>query len=164
MHEFHLLIYLRQFAHWFQKRGSMRLLITWQKERSNPKQLETRVSARMLSRFRLGTTIARTNKYHFNYFQVMIILWKADYDGDDIQRDLEKLNKINSEVQKKLGGKIEGPYFPQDASVLYIFNVKEYEWLNKAGRIWFDEAKKANLQFVPKTYEVAVTPDEFFGK
>ena len=117
-----------------------------------------------MSRFRLGTTIARTNKYHFNYFQVMIILWKADYDGDDIQRDLEKLNKINSEVQKKLGGKIEGPYFPQDASVLYIFNVKEYEWLNKAGRIWFDEAKKANLQFVPKTYEVAVTPDEFFGK
>jgi len=39
MHEFHLLIYLRQFAHWFQKRGSMRLLITWQKERSNPQSV-----------------------------------------------------------------------------------------------------------------------------
>ncbi|MBI3023653.1 MAG: hypothetical protein HYY68_08030 [Thaumarchaeota archaeon] len=94
----------------------------------------------------------------------MIILWKADYEGKNIRGDLKKLDKIHSKVQKRIGGKIDGPYFPQDASVLYIFHVDEYEWLNKAGRIWFSEAEKARLQFVPKSYEVAVTSLEFFGK
>ncbi len=93
----------------------------------------------------------------------MIILWKADYDGKDLRRDLKKLDEINSKVQKQIGGKIQGPYFPQDASVLYIFHVDEYEWLNKAGRIWFSEMEKTKLLFVPKSYEVAVTPKEFFG-
>lgn len=94
----------------------------------------------------------------------MIILWKADYEGNDMRGDLKKLDEINSKVQKQIGGKIDGPYFPQDASVLYVFHVDEYEWLNKAGRIWLAEAEKAKLRFVPKSYEVAVTPTEFFGK
>ncbi len=94
----------------------------------------------------------------------MIILWKADYDGSDLRRDLKKMDGINSKIQRQLGGRIEGPYFPQDASVLYIFHVDKYEWLNKAGRIWSVEAAKGKLQFVPKSYEVAVTPNEFFGK
>jgi hypothetical protein len=94
----------------------------------------------------------------------MIIVWKADYDGDDIRRDLEGLDRVQREIQAKLGGKIEGPYFPQDASVLYIFHVDDYDWLNRAGRIFFAEAAQAGLQFVPKSYEVAVTPEEFFGK
>jgi len=94
----------------------------------------------------------------------MIIIWKADYEGDDIQRDLKKLDGIQSKIQKRIGGKFEGPFFPQDASVLYIFHVDEYEWLNKAGRVYFAEAAKAGLSFIPKTYEVAVTPEEFFGK
>lgn len=94
----------------------------------------------------------------------MIILWKADYEGEDIQADLKKLDEIQSKIQKKVGGKSEGPYFPQDASVLYIFHVDEYEWLNRAGRMFFAEMAKAKLAFVPKTYEVAVTPQEFFGK
>jgi hypothetical protein len=94
----------------------------------------------------------------------MIILWKADYEGDDIQADLKKLDAIQSRIQKKIGGKIEGPFFPQDASVLYIFHVEEYEWLNRAGRIFFAEMAKSGLGFSAKTYEVAVTPQEFFGE
>ncbi len=94
----------------------------------------------------------------------MIILWKADYDGTDLQGDLKKLHNLQSEIQKKIGGKMDGPYFPQDASILYIFHVEEYEWLNKAGRIYFSEVAKQNLPFVPKSYEVAVTPEEFFEK
>ena len=94
----------------------------------------------------------------------MIILWKADYEGEDIQGDLKKLDTIQSKIQKRVGGRFEGPYFPQDASVLYIFHVDEYEWLNKAGRIFFAEVAKTRLPFVPKAYEVAVTPQEFFGK
>jgi hypothetical protein len=94
----------------------------------------------------------------------MIILWKADYEGTDIKADLKKLHELQLQIQAKVGGKVEGPYFPQDASVLYVFHVSEYEWLNKAGRIYFSEVAKENLAFVPKSYEVAVTPEEFFGK
>jgi hypothetical protein len=94
----------------------------------------------------------------------MIIIWKADYEGADIQADLKKLDAIQSRIQKKIGGEFDGPYFPQDASVLYIFHVDEYEWLNQAGRMFFSEVAKAGLAFIPKTYEVAVTPQEFFGK
>jgi len=92
----------------------------------------------------------------------MIILWKADYEGTDLQSDLKKLHEVHVKIQQKVGGTMEGPFFPQDASVLYIFHVKEYEWLNKAGRLYFAEA--GNQNFVPKSYEIAVTPEEFFGK
>jgi hypothetical protein len=93
----------------------------------------------------------------------MIILWKADYEGTDIQGDLKKLHSLQQKIQKEVGGTMEGPFFPQDASVLYIFHVKEYEWLNRAGRVYFSEAANQSLAFVPKSYEVAVTPEEFFG-
>ena len=93
----------------------------------------------------------------------MIIIWKGDYEGRNLVSDLKKLDGIQARIQKKLGGKVEGPYFPQDASILYIFHVDEYDWLNRAGRIWFDEVAKTKLPFVPKSYEVCVTPKEFFG-
>ena len=94
----------------------------------------------------------------------MIILQKIDYDGNDLKSDLRKLDKIHKKIQRTLkSGKIEGPYFPQDSSLLYIFNVENYEWLNRAGRIWFEEMSKEGLEFTPKGYEVAVTPKEFFG-
>jgi len=94
----------------------------------------------------------------------MIILWKADYEGTNLQDDLKKLHAVQMQIQQKVGGSMEGPFFPQDASVLYIFHVQEYEWLNKAGRLYFSEAGNQNLGFVPKSYEIAVTPEEFFGK
>ena len=94
----------------------------------------------------------------------MIIIWKADYEGEDIKADLKKLDEIQASIQKKVGWRFEGPYFPQDASVLYIFHAKEYDTLNQAGRIFFAEVAKSNLAFVPKCYEVAVTPKEFFGR
>jgi len=93
----------------------------------------------------------------------MIIIWKADYDGKDMQVDLKKLDAIHSEIEKNFGGKIDGPYLPQDASILYIFHVNKYEWINQAGRRWLAEVEKNKLPFSPKTYEIAVTPEEFFG-
>lgn len=93
----------------------------------------------------------------------MIIIWKGDYGGDDLKGDLAKLDAIQARIQKKIGGKVDGPYFPQDASILYIFHVDRYEWLNEAGRLWFAEMGKAGLPFSPLKYEVCVTPKEFFG-
>ena len=94
----------------------------------------------------------------------MIILWKADYEGTELKEDLARLHRLQKEIERKIGGKVDGPYFPQDASVLYIFHVEKYEWLNQAGRIYFSEVARNNLAFVPKSYEIAVTPDEFFGE
>jgi len=93
----------------------------------------------------------------------MIILARLDYEGDDLQSDLKKMNEIHSKIEKKVGGKVEGPYFPQQASLLYIFHVDRYERLNEAGRIFYSEVARLKLPFVPNTYEVAVTPEEFFG-
>ena len=93
----------------------------------------------------------------------MIILLRIEYQGTDLQNDLKKMNKINSKIEKATGGKIEGPYFPQQSSLLYIFRVDKYERLNEAGRVFYAEMAKLKLPFAPNTYEVAVTPQEFFG-
>ncbi len=93
----------------------------------------------------------------------MIILIRVEYQGTDLQNDLKKMNEINSKIEKATGGKIEGPYLPQQSSILIIFHVDKYEKLNEAGRIWYSEMSKLKLPFVPDTYEIAVTPKEFFG-
>ena len=93
----------------------------------------------------------------------MMILVRLDYEGDDLQSDLKKLNAIHAKIERTIGGKIEGPYFPQQSSLLYIFHVDKYERLNEAGRLFYSEVAKLKLPFVPNTYEVAVTPEEFFG-
>jgi len=93
----------------------------------------------------------------------MIILVRLDYEGDDLQNDLKKMSEINSRIASKISGKIEGPFLPQQSTVMYIFHIDKYERLNEAGRIFYAEMSKANLPFVPDTYEVAVTPEEFFG-
>ena len=93
----------------------------------------------------------------------MIILVRVDYDGNDLQNDLKKMNEIHRKIEKATGGKVEGPYFPQLSTILYIFHVDKYERLNQAGRVWYEEMSKLKLPFTPNTYEVAVTPQEFFG-
>jgi hypothetical protein len=93
----------------------------------------------------------------------MIILVRLDYEGDDLQGDLRKLNEINSKIASEIAGRIEGPYFPQQSTLLFIFHVDKYERLNEAGRVFYAEMSKLKLPFVPQTYEVAVTPEEFFG-
>jgi len=93
----------------------------------------------------------------------MIILVRLDYEGNDLQNDMKKMNELNSKMERATGGKIEGPFFPQLSSVLFIFHVDKYERLNEAGRMFYSEIAKLKLPFVPNTYEVAVTPEEFFG-
>ena len=93
----------------------------------------------------------------------MIILVRLNYEGDNLQSDLDKMSGLNSKIEKAIGGKIDGPYFPQSSTLLFIFHVDKYERLNEAGRIFYAEMAKLKLPFVAETYEVAVTPKEFFG-
>ena len=93
----------------------------------------------------------------------MIILVRLDYEGDDLQNDLKRMSEINSKIESRIGGKIEGPFFPQQSTLLFIYHVDKYERLNEAGRTFYAEMSKLKLPFVPAGYEVAVTPEEFFG-
>jgi len=93
----------------------------------------------------------------------MIILIRIDYQGNDLQNDLKKLNEINAKIEKATGGKIEGPYLPQQSTILVLFHVDKYERLNEAGRVWYAEMSRLKLPFAADTYEIAVTPEEFFG-
>jgi hypothetical protein len=93
----------------------------------------------------------------------MIILVRFDYEGDDLQSDLKKMSGVISKIESRIGGKIEGPFFPQQSTLLFVFHVDKYERLNEAGRTFYAEMSKLKLPFVPDTYEVAVTPEEFFG-
>lgn len=43
---------------------------------------------------------------------------KADHDGTEMQEELRKLHDLMIEIQNNLGGIADGPYFPQDGSVL----------------------------------------------
>lgn len=92
-----------------------------------------------------------------------IILVRLNYEGKNLRNDLKKLKEVNSKIESKIEGKIEGPFFPQQSTLLYIFHVDKYERLNEAGRVFYAEMSKLKLAFVPDTYEVAVTPKEFFG-
>jgi hypothetical protein len=93
----------------------------------------------------------------------MIIIQRMDADISD-RKIVQKLDKINAQITKKLGGKIDGPYFPQDAALMYIFHVDRYEWLSEAGRIWMEMVADEKIGVTPLRYEIAVTPKEFFGK
>jgi hypothetical protein len=93
----------------------------------------------------------------------MIILVRLDYEGEDLQNDLKRMSEVNSKIESRIGGKIEGPFFPQQSTLLFIFHVDKYERLNEAGRTFYAEMSKLKLPFVADTYEVAVTPEEFFG-
>ncbi len=91
----------------------------------------------------------------------MIVIWKADFEGSE--KDLEKVNKKFDELAKKIGYKYEGPYYPQDASLLYILHGKKYEDLNRSGREFLRWIEKEKIKLTPLRYEVAVTPKEFWG-
>lgn len=90
------------------------------------------------------------------------VIWKADFDGDDKQ--LARVNELLEQTTKEVGGRIDGPYYPQDASLLFLFWAREYEDLNRSGRKFLAAVQKEMLPVTPLRYEVAVTPREFWGK
>ena len=92
----------------------------------------------------------------------MLILWYADFDGTD--ETLEKANTLLREIMDKIGGSIKGPYFPQSEALMYLFNVKKFEHLNQAGRIFLKRVDEEGINITPVRYEVAVTPEEFWEK
>lgn len=92
---------------------------------------------------------------------MVLIIWKAEFDGDDKQ--LARVNELLEETASAVGAKVDGPYYPQDASLLYLMWTKRYEDMNRSGRAFLQKATKEKLPITPLRYEVAVTPKEFWG-
>ena len=90
----------------------------------------------------------------------MLIIWRADFDGDEKQ--LAKADRKMREQGKKHGFTIDGPYLPQDASLLYLLN-GTIEQMNRSGREFLPWLAKEKIPLTPLRYEVAVTPEEFWG-
>lgn len=93
---------------------------------------------------------------------MVLVIWKADFEGNDKQ--LARVNDLLEQATKEVGGKIDGPYYPQDASLMFLLWVKQYEDMNRSGRKFLAAVQKENLPITPLRYEVAVTPEEFSGR
>jgi hypothetical protein len=46
---------------------------------------------------------------------------------------------------------------------MYIFKISKFEQLNQAGRIFLKRVDE-DINVTPVRYEIAVTPEEFWGK
>lgn len=93
---------------------------------------------------------------------MVLVIWKVDFDGDEKQ--LSRLDELIVEAVNEVGAKVDGPYYPQDASLLYLFWFKKYEDLSRSGRTFLRNAMKEKLPATPLRYEVCVSPSEFWGK
>lgn len=91
----------------------------------------------------------------------MIILWKADFEGD--REQLDQMDDKMRELGDKHGFGVQGPFLPQDASLLYIFE-GTVEQMSASGREFLPWADKANVPVTPLSYEIAQTPEEFWGE
>ena len=97
-----------------------------------------------------------------NTGMVLVAAAVRSIEGDDKQ--LARVNELMEETAKAVGAKVDGPYYPQDASLLYLMWAKEYEDMNRSGRVLLQKVMKEKLPLTPLRYEVAVTLKEFWGK
>ena len=93
---------------------------------------------------------------------MVLVIWRADFDGNEKQ--LARADELIRESAKAVGTKVDGPYYPQDAAVMYLMWTKAFEDMNRSGRVLLDKLAREKLPLVPLRYEVAVTPKEFWGK
>ena len=93
---------------------------------------------------------------------MVLVIWKADFDGN--AKQLARADVLIREAANAVGTKVDGPYYPQDASLMYLMWTKAFEDMNRSGRVLLDKVAREKLPLTPLRYEVAVTPKEFWGK
>ncbi|MBI4417117.1 MAG: hypothetical protein HY557_09050 [Euryarchaeota archaeon] len=90
----------------------------------------------------------------------MLIIWKANFSGTRDQ--LEKVKKKLEELAKKNGEKVDGPYYAQDADLLWLFWTKSGN-IGRSGREFLPWVAENKIPIEPASYEIGVTEDEFWG-
>lgn len=90
----------------------------------------------------------------------MLVIWKANFGGTAEQ--LEKTKDKLKEIAAKEGGKVDGPYYAQDADLLWLLWTKSRE-LNLGGREFLPWVTKNKIPIEPVSWELGLTPEEFWA-
>lgn len=90
----------------------------------------------------------------------MLVIWKANFSGT--QEQLEKVKAKLEEVSKKSGDRIDGPYYAQDADLMWLFWT-EARNIGLGGREFLPWVEENEIPIEPVSYEIGVTEKEFWG-
>lgn len=90
----------------------------------------------------------------------MLVLWKANFSGSKEQ--LEKVTAKLKELAKEHGEKVDGPYYAQDADLLYLTWTKSGN-IGISGREFLPWVMKNKIPLEPVSWQVALTEKEFWG-
>ena len=90
----------------------------------------------------------------------MLVLWKANFSGSKEQ--LEKVTAKLKELAKEHGEKVDGPYYAQDADLLYLTWTKSGN-IGISGREFLPWVMKNKIPLEPVSGQVALTEKEFWG-
>ncbi len=90
----------------------------------------------------------------------MLIIWKANFSGT--REQLEKVKRKLEELAKTNGEKVDGPYYAQDADLLWLFWTKSGN-IGQSGRKFLPWVAENKIPIEPVGYEIGVTEKEFWG-
>jgi hypothetical protein len=90
----------------------------------------------------------------------MLVIWKANFSGTPEQ--LVKVKAKLDETSQKEGTRVEGPYYAQDADLLFLFWT-EPKNIALGGKEFLPWVQENNIPIEPVSWEVAVSEKEFWG-
>lgn len=90
----------------------------------------------------------------------MLVIWKANFGGT--REQLDRVKEKLEEIGKKQNTRLEGPYYAQDADLLWLM------WTDAAniglgGREFLPWVAENAIPIEPVSWEVAITEQEFWG-
>lgn len=90
----------------------------------------------------------------------MLVIWKANFAGS--QEELDRVKDKFQEMAQKEGMKVDGPYYGQDADLLWLFWT-EASNIGLGGREFLPWVEEHNIPIEPVSWEIGVTEKEFWG-
>ena len=90
----------------------------------------------------------------------MLIIWKANFEGTAEQ--LEQVKNKLEEISKKNDTKVDGPYYAQDADLMWLFWQPAGD-MGMGGREFLPWVQENKIPIEPVSWEIGVTEKEFWG-
>ncbi len=90
----------------------------------------------------------------------MLVIWKANFSGT--QEQLDKVKRKLDEIAKKAGDRVDGPYYAQDADLLWLMWTKAGN-VGMGGREFLPWVAQNKIPLEPVSWELGVTEKEFWG-
>ena len=88
----------------------------------------------------------------------MLVIWKANFNGT--REQLAQVNEKMKEISAKNGGRVDGPYYAQDADLLWLV---WSETIGMGGRDFLPWVQENNIPIEPVSFEIGITEKEFWG-